>query len=305
MSGNPQRNSSSMWKTRPKLVCPLLFVLALCSPFATAQQDTFHWIDFHSDKDQPIVVWVTRALTAEKWTSIREIGVLYDAALVVTTDRPNPSASPREDSFQIWSVSLTTHAHSPLIKGVNLRWLDWLQFTDAGPRELGLLYDDCRDCEPTTYFTAFHYDFSQHIFTPRWLRGNQTVPVWTDVAPAGVTLSQVYAVLSDPNGRQWLGTWNHFDYGKEKPAEDYVYRYDRDFVSGLERTQLLSGKDALAAEQKLCAAQGESSGLARGQSSALCQQNVHPRAERKPVTTPPANNEGRSVPPGSRVNAHH
>ena len=62
----------------------LIAALSVSSPLH-AQQDTFRWMDFHSAKDQDVIVWVTRALEAEKWTSIREIGVIYDAALVVTT----------------------------------------------------------------------------------------------------------------------------------------------------------------------------------------------------------------------------
>jgi hypothetical protein len=32
----------------------------------------------------------------------------------------------------------------------------------------------------------------------------------------------------------------------------------------------------------------------------LCQINEKPKPERRPVTTPPANNRGQSVPPGAR-----
>lgn len=257
-------------------------------------------MDFHSEKDQAVITWVTRTLDPEKWTAIREIGVLYDAALVVTTRRPAPDASPAADTFDIWSVSLTRHVATPLLKGVNLRWLDWMQFTVAGPREIAALYDDCRECAATTYFTAFQFDYKQHMFVPRWLRGGQTVPVWTNAAPEGVQLTQVYAVLSEPDGRQMLATWNHYDYGTEKPAEDYVYRYDLDSFSGLERTQLVSNKEGEAMKQRLCTVQGLPANLARGQDSALCQQYVHARPERRPATGPPPNNRGRSVPPGTR-----
>ena len=256
-------------------------------------------MDFHSAKDQDIIVWVTRSLDPEKWSSIREIGVLYDAALVVTTLRANPEASPGSDSFNLWSASLTTHAITPLLKGVNLRWLDWMHFSEIGPLELGALYDDCAECAATAYFTAFYYDRSQHIWNARWIRGGQGVPLWTAAAPEGVTVTRVYAILPGPSGRELVGTWNHFDYGKAKPAEDFVYRYDLDSFSDLERTQLLSGKEADAMKQRLCSFQGTGS-VARGQDSTLCQQTVHPRAERRPTTTPPANNQGRSVPPGSR-----
>jgi hypothetical protein len=265
-----------------------------------AQEDTFRWVDFHSAKDQDIAVWVTRALDSEKWTAIREVGVIYDAALVVTTSRANSLASPSADTFQIWSVSLTTHAKTPLLKGVNLHWLDWMQFGDGAGQDLAVMYDDCSECASTTYFTAFHYDRSQHIWAPRWMRGGQAVPLWSNVSPEGVAVTRVYAVLSEPGGRAMLGTWNHFDYGKEKPPEDFLYRYDLDPFTGLDRTDFLSGKETDAMKQRLCSVQPGSTALARGQDSALCQQTVHSRPERRPVTTPPANNQGRSVPPGSR-----
>jgi hypothetical protein len=279
------------------------WLLAALSNYAPlhAQEDSFRWMDFHSAKDQDVIVWVTRALESEKWSSIREIGVLYDAALVVTSLRTNPEASPSSDTFNLWSISLTTHALTPLLKGVNLRWLDRMQFSGNPQRELGLLYDDCGECPATTYFTALYYDRSQHIWNAHWMRGGQAVPIWSAAAPEGVTVTHVYAALAEPDGRQLVGTWNHFDYGKQKPAEDFVFRYDLDSFSGLERTQLLSGKEAEATKQRLCLAQGGGGGLARGQDSLLCEQTIHTRPERRPTTTPPANNQGRSTPPG----AHH
>lgn len=278
------------------LVAGLMAAILTVPVPARGEEDTFHWVDFHSQKGQDVVVWVTRALDAEKWTSIREIGVLYDAALVVTTLRPNPEASPGQDSFAVWSVSLTTHALTPLLKGVNLRWLDWMQFYEGAPRELGALYDDCAGCAATTYFTAFHYDVVQHVFAARWVRGGQAVAVWSSAAPDGVDLTRVYAILAEPNGRELLGTWNHFDYGKQKPAEDFVYRYDLDSFNSLERMQLLTGKEAETMKQRLCNIQGAAPGLARGQDSVLCERTAPRRPERKPATTPPANNQGRSVP---------
>jgi hypothetical protein len=302
----------------------LALAAALGASIPAAAQDTFRWVDFHTEpagsagnangnaspaggagnteQDQDIVVWVTRALAGEKWTAIREIGVQYDAALVVTTERSAPDASPDSDTFHIWSVSLKNHLLTSILTGVNLRWLDPMQFAPGAPRELTVLYDDCRECAATTYFTALRYDATQHSFAARWMRGAQAVPVWTAAAPPGVALTQVYAVLAEPDGGEFLGTWSHFDFGKQKPAEDYVYRYDRDPFRGLERTQILTGKNAEAIKDRLCAAQAgntglsASTGLTRGQDSALCQQRVHPHAERKPVTTPPANNQGRSVP---------
>lgn len=281
--------------------CFIAALLVVVAPLSAQQApDTFRWIDFHSAKDQDVVVWVTRSLATEKWTAIREIGVEYDAALVVTTLRSNPQSLPSSDSFTVWSLSLTNHSLTPLIKGVNLRLIDWMLLADGKPRELGAFYDDCSECAATTYFTAFHYDFAQHIWAARWLRGNQTVPIWNANPSDGVALTQVYAVLNQPNGLQLMGTWSHFDYGDLKPAEDIIYRYDVDPWSGLDRMELVSGKQAEAMEQRLCGAQSAGPGLERGQDSTLCQQMLKPLPERKHLSRTPANSHGRAVPPGTR-----
>ncbi len=276
-------------------------VLAAITPPSTAQApDTFRWIDFHAQSDQDVVVWVTRALDGQKWTAIREIGVQYDAALVVTTTRATPQSATDRDTFSIWSVSLSDRALTHIADGANLRLVDWLLLNAGQGRELGALYDDCTDCQTTTYFTAFHYDLRQHVWAARWMQGGKAIPIWVSNAGVGVTHTQVFAVLADENGRETLGTWSHLDYGKTRPAEDAVYRYDIDPQSDLERTQLLSGRDAANMKDRLCRVQDEVPGLSRGQDSSLCQSSEKPHYERKPVTSPPANNQGQSRPPGSK-----
>ncbi|MGB9406667.1 MAG: hypothetical protein WCA89_03975 [Terracidiphilus sp.] len=289
----------------PSRLVPLLIAttLTVATPLPAQQApDNFRWIDFHSvqdQKDQNVVAWVRRSLDPEKWTAIREIGVEYDAALVVTTLRATPQSQPSADSFTVWSLSLTSHVVAPLLKGVNLRLLDWMLLADGAPRELGALYDNCNECAASTFLTAFHYDLPHHMWTGRWMRGTQAVPIWNTNPSQGVALTQVYAVLSEPNGRQLVGTWNHIDHGEE-PPEDSVFRYDLDPFSGLERTQMLVGKEAEAMKQRLCGAPSVAPELARGQDSMLCQQTLKPHPERKPNTRPPANNSGRSTPPAAR-----
>jgi hypothetical protein len=279
----------------------LAAVLAFATP-ASAQQapDQFRWVNFHSSTDNDVVAWVTRSLEPEHWTAINEIGVEYDAALVVTTLRANNQALPGADLFTVWNLSLTSHAITPIISGVNLRFVDWLKFADGSPRELAALYDNCTDCAADTYFTAFHYDLAHHAWAARWLRGGQSAPIWSTSPPEGVTWTQVYAAMAEPNGREFMSAWTHFDYGTQKPPQDVVYRYDMDAFSALERIQPLSGKDADAMKLRLCSGQGALPGLSRGQDSPLCQQLVKPHIERKPVITPPANNHGKSLPPSSR-----
>jgi hypothetical protein len=286
---------------RRPIVGLIAAVLYSATPSFTQQTPgAFHWADFHSPQDQSVVTWVTRALQGEKWTAIREIGVEWDAALVVTTQRANPQSPPNADTFSIWSVSLTNHMATPLLKGVNLRWLDWMRFAVGTPLEPAVLYDNCSECAADTYLTSFYYDISHHVWTARWMRGGQGLHLWSSNAPPGVAWTQVYAVMADDSGRELVGTWNHFEYGGKRPAEDSVYQYDLDPLSRLERIRLLSGREADAMKQRLCRAQDAVPGLARGQDTPLCAQYVKLQFERRPVTTPPANNKGQSRPPGAR-----
>ena|SRR5579863_392969 len=287
----------------PRLLSISLLAAILAAHLLRAQQapDTFRWIDFHAQSDQDVVIWVNRALAAADWSAIREIGVEYDAALVITTQRANPQAATTADAYTVWSVSLTNHALTMLLKGSNLRLVGWLQLAQDRPREIGALYDNCVECDASTSFTSFHYDLTQHAWAARWLNGGHAAPVWSANSPADLT--QVYAVLSEPNGREFLAAWRHFDYGKQKPIDDFVYIYDVDPFTGADRSQLLKSQQAEAMENRLCHPQDVVNGLARGQDSPLCQpaSAVRPaRSERRPVTTPPANNRGQSVPPGAK-----
>ena len=284
---------------RPALVLIAILIAAASLP-AQQAPDTFRWIDFHSQKDQDVVTWVTRSLAVQDWTAIREIAVQYDAALVVTTNRPNPQSAANAETFNVWSVSLSNHIVEPLITGVNLRWLDWMRFSVGAPEELAVLYESCRDCAANTYFTAFYYDIPQHRWTARWMRGGQGAPLWSANTPPGIKWTQVYAGIAEPNGREFIATWSHFDYDNNKPSSDVVFRYDVDPLSHLDRTVQLTHDEADAMQLRLCRAQDAVPDLQRGQDSALCQQLIKPIPERHPVTTPPANNHGRSTPPGAR-----
>jgi hypothetical protein len=253
---------------------------------AQTSPENFRWIDFHAPQDQDVIVWVTRSLDTEKWTAIREIGVEYDAALVVTTMRKTPLSPPSLDTVSVWSVSLTNHSVNSILKGANLRLLDWMLFAVGRPRDLGALYDDCNECDASTFFTAFYYDITQHSWAARWMRGSQAIPLSSANASQNLVVLPAYAVLADPNGHEIVGTWNHLDYGNQKPPEDYVYQYDVDPLSGLERTQTLNGKGADAMKRRICAAADAVAGLARGQDSPLCQQETKAPVSHKPGHRP-------------------
>jgi hypothetical protein len=276
--------------------------------------DAFHWIDFHDSKDTPTVTWVTNALKAEHWTAIREIGVQWDSALVITTERKTAQSTPKSDLYTVWSVSLAKRDVQPVLHGVNLDILTWTTF--GGPYqhvpELGLIYDDCTGCDaPTTSFTTLFYNTTDHAWRARWMRGDQAAVLMNRGAVEGVTRSQLYGLHTEPQGRQILATWSHFDYGDTKPAEDFVFEYSVDPVSGLEQTQGLSGKHAEAMMARICHADpGQADpmlgALAHGQDSSLCRNpgqlpsrpSRHSRSGHNPATSPPANNHGLSSPGG-------
>ncbi len=276
-----------------------VFLAAASSVYSQQAPEGFHWIDFHAPKDQNTVTWVTRSLAVADWTAIREIAAEYDAALVVTADRKTPQSPPNSDSFTVWNVSLSDHSYEPLIHGVNLRWLNWMRFSSDGQYELAVLYDNCRDCVANTYFTTFRYDLKTHKWLARWIRDGQGVPMYSANTPPGVEWTQAYSAFAEPNGREYIVTWSHFDYGEKKKPDDFVYRYDQDPISGLDRSEQLTGKMATEMEMRICRGQDAVAGLSRGQDSAVCEK-ILPRTERKPVTTPPANNRGRMGLPGAR-----
>jgi len=291
-------------------VCVL--AIAAAPAFAQTAVDAFHWVDFRDSKDAQFVTWVTRELKTEKWTAIREIGVQWDSALVVTIQRATPQSTPPSDVFTVWSVSLSKHQVEPLLHGATPRILNWTTFGGSlSPApELALVYDDCYGCDaPSTFFTTLYYNFADHAWRARWLRGNQAAALWSAGIVEGVTRTQVYGLLTEPPGRDILATWSHYDYGKAKPAEDFLFEYSVDPASGLEQTQGLTGDHAEGMEMRLCKADPAQidpalAELARGQDSPICRELVQAQAisrpGRRPATTPPANNHGQSLPPPAR-----
>ena len=303
------------WSVPTTLWLGALFVALLCvqpkAAGAQTEMDAFHWVDFHglqNEKDPAVVQWVTAALRAEKWTAIREIGVEYDAALVITSERATSQATPPNDIYTVWSVSLAKKEVHPLFHAIHPRILDWTNFAGQMLPELGLIYDDCTGCDATTYFTTLYYSFADHGWRARWVHGDQAAVLRSAGNVGGVERSAVYGLVNERDGRQVLARWEHFDYGKAKPPEDYVYQYSVDPMTGLEQVQVLGQDHAKQMQLRLCQIDASQSGqadpalaeLTHGQDSTMCQAFVKGNAKptRRPTTTPPANNRGISEPPG-------
>lgn len=278
-----------------RCLLPRFAALLLLLPFTASAEESFRWIDFHaptSSPEQNIVAWVDRSLASAHWTALREIGVYYDAALVVTAERSSPQAFPDADRMTVWSTSLTEHRLTPLVSGCNLHWIDWIELREGRAAEPVLVYDDCQGGSSSSFLTSFVFNPAHHEWSARWMRGDKAIPISNPNPPAGVEWSQLYALLPALDGSRYVATWSHIGYGSARPAEDYLYRYDLDPASGLDRMLLVSGAAADSLRLTLCRAP-------QNAAAALCQPLVAASSGRRPVTTPPAHNQGRSTPPRS------
>jgi hypothetical protein len=273
-----------------------LLLVFLSSSNARAQSiENFRWLDLRQASDVQTIV--ARALMNEPYTMLREIGYIglppkepatpakpgtsniaantpklpvpRDAhLLVITAERTNPSALPDDDILSVYDVNQRQITATLLLRGPGLRLLGWLRLWREGSPELVATYDDCAQCQRTTFFTTFHIDMKTQQWQARWPRSTAGAPIFSEGQEANGG-QQVYALLDDEAGRVVLGTWAHFSV-QGRPDTDVVYAYRVEFYGSHEATEPMSGTQARAFEQRLCGGQGVLFGLADGQDSPLC-----------------------------------
>lgn len=254
-----------------------LAVLALILFSVTAQSqvpDGFHWVDFR--KEVSTVSNVEKALKAENYTAIREIGVRGDFALVMTVQREATQPTPLGDSWAVYNISTTDWSVHKLISGYNLEIKDWISFQSKDEQDLGVVYMDCWECEPASVFTALHYD-ARTGWRARWV--NEKDPVRpgiafliTDVGDpyTDEDVDQIFAVVTPRGGAAAVGTWYHSrDLSSGKITES-ASRFDVDPRTGEDKSIVLTGPAALKWELQLCKAAVSPYGLSQGQSSRAC-----------------------------------
>jgi len=264
--------------------------------------ENFRWLDLHQPSDvQTIVV---RALMNEPYTALREIGYIglppkepavpaargavagaassansalnvsklpvpRDAhLLVITAERTNPSALPDDDILSVYDVNQRQITATLLLRGPGLRLLGWVRMWREGSPELVATYNDCVECQRTTFFTTFHIDLKTHEWLMRWPRSTAGAPIFSEGQEANGG-QQVYALLDDEAGRVVLGTWAHFS-THGRPDTDVVYAYRVEYYGSHEATEPMFGTQARTFEQRLCGGQGVLFGLSDGQDSPLC-----------------------------------
>ncbi len=274
-----------------------LAVLFLCARGVNAQSiENFRWLDLHQGGDTETIV--TRALVSEPYTSLREIGYIglppreepmaaprpvtpaapvnpsrlpvpRDAhLLVITALRTNPAALPDDDVLSVYDVNQRQITATLLLRGPGLRLLGWLRLWREGSPELIATYNDCVECQRTTFFSTFYIDLKTHQWQARWPRSMTGAPIFSEGQEANGG-QQVYGLLDDEAGRVVLGTWVHFS-GRGRADSDIVYTYRVENYGSHEAGQPLYGTQARAMEQRLCQGQGVVFGLADGQDGPLC-----------------------------------
>ena len=114
----------------------LLLVRLLRAKRVSAGDGGFRWTDLRQDTER--VAAVSKALEGEKYTALREIAVVGDAALVITSTRANPTAKPEQDQYSAYSLDLKSPDEKPdlLMTGTRLQFRDWLRFIREGETEL-------------------------------------------------------------------------------------------------------------------------------------------------------------------------
>ena len=287
----------SKWQF-PFAVWIVFLSAVVASPALRAQSiENFRWLDLRQPSDAQTIV--ARALMNEPYTALREIGYIglppketatppaksaaatvsgnvasklsvpRDAhLLVIAAERTNPSALPEDDVLSVYDVNQRQITATLLLRGPGLRLLGWLRMWREGTPELVATYNDCTDCQRTTFFTTFHVDMKTQQWRVRWPRSTAGAPIFSEGQEANGG-EQVYALLDDEAGRVVLGTWAHFS-THGRPDTDVVYAYRVEYYGSHEATEPIVGPQARAFEQRLCGGQGVLFGLADGQDTALC-----------------------------------
>ncbi|HEX6773790.1 MAG TPA: hypothetical protein VF126_17275 [Acidobacteriaceae bacterium] len=281
---------------RWQLLLALFLVSLFPAPMRAQSLENFRWLDLRQSTDVQTIV--TRALMNEPYTALREIGYIgvppkepatppakaatatastntqklsvpRDAhLLVITSERANPSALPDDDVLSVYDVNQRQITAKLLLRAPGLRMLGWLRMWREGSPELVATYNDCTECQRTTFFTTFHIDLKTTQWEMRWPRSTAGAPIFSEGQEASGA-QQVYGLLDDEAGRVVLGTWMHFSV-PGRPVNDIVYAYRVEYYGSREAAEPMVGTMARAFEQRLCGGQGVLFGLADGQDSALC-----------------------------------
>jgi hypothetical protein len=252
-----------------KCVRLALAVALICASHSSSAQiyDGFAWVDLKTDTQT--VAKVTQFLRDQPYTAIREIGVVGQQALVITTLRKDPTANPLNDAFTAYGVSLKDDSVEELLDGTNLKYIDWQKFYDYDTPELLATYDDCAQCKATTFLTAFYIDRKTKRWGARWRREIAGAPLYS----ADPTKNYAYALFINVDQRVVLDTWTSYpEQKKSSRGGEFLFEYRIEPMSDQGTSRPLTGRDVAPVKERLCKGQDVVFGIAGGQDSAACRQ---------------------------------
>jgi hypothetical protein len=234
-------------------------------PVLAQSPNGFSWIDTSSEKTT--MTTIRRALKLNPDTAIRKVGVLDGFAVVFTESA--------EDGWSVYNFSRTSRKAEILVSGYRVKVLTWM---GSDPREVGITYLDCWECEAATLFTTIHLSKGTG-WSARWPnpKSNPTSPqpgAVVSIGDAGAPyndsdVDQVFAVVDQKSGLA-AGRWYHSVNATTGKILDDVTKYSVDPATGKGRVDSLTGTSALHWQREIC---DESRILTRpriGQNSKAC-----------------------------------
>jgi hypothetical protein len=283
----------------------------LLATLAGAQQppEHFQWLNLHEDRS--VLPLVTKALQHYSFHSLREVGLFYDQALAVVSERKAGASLPSDDRYVVYSVNLTSGAVDQLLIGYDLKWVAWQPLEASSDSELLATYTDCVNCSQTLYVTSFHISRKTHEWQARWSGDQTPAPLTSKAADPAVNSQYVYALLGNAiGGGSVIATWSHTEPMADAPqkkhvkkqgeakqegaVQDRLYLYQPEPQSDMGVAQPVHEREAPELEKRLCLLE-DGNPLHGGQDSALCKKIIDAQkaSARKPNTAPPVQNQGR------------
>lgn len=200
--GRVRSNATGMLTVVAMLVC-------LAATARAQAPEGFAWMD--QKADSTAVENVAKALADKKYTAIRDIATIGDAALVITTTRKDQTDLPDNDLVTVYSLSLSDGVLEEILSAYRLQWRDWQRFLAEGDPEIVATYQDCVHCQSTTFLTSFYLDRKTKRWRSRWPRDVAGAPLYSEGVGQRGDADQVYALMANPDGSAVLGTWVHFE----------------------------------------------------------------------------------------------
>jgi hypothetical protein len=242
----------------------------------------FSWVNLESDKTT--MTAVRRQLHDPTITSIREVGVKGDFALVMTASREGETI-PDGDRWTIYNVPLRTGDVQTLASGYEVKVQDWIG------SELAITYEDCFGCEPTMLFTTLRFKDNMG-WRARWPDKTQDTKYpqpGAVVATTGVgdpydddVVDQVFAVVMLPGNRFAAGNWTHSRNTQNEKVVDTVVRYSIDRNTQEDSVERLVGQAALNWKRQICRPSNTVAIPSVGQDSKVCRNVLRaPRSSQK------------------------